>query len=89
MSDSDRTDPPVDDSGEAGNYVEPVDSATGDGQEVGTDSATDKGDFTTSTDLGDGARARPNVDRTDGEYTTSQSNTDDGGGEGGYTDRDE
>lgn len=87
MTDSDRTDP-LPDSGEAGNFVEPVDLG-GDPDVVveGTDPAVDKGDFTTSTDFGDGQTTPPNVTREDGDYTTSQSHDNDAVDDGEYTDR--
>ncbi len=89
MTDSDRTES-VPDSGEAGNFVDPVERE-GDPDVLveGTDPAVDKGDFTTSTDFGAGQTTVPNVSREDGDYTTSQSHDNDSVvDEGEYTDKD-
>ena len=77
---------------ESGNYVEPVDLGkdSDDDVIVGPDPEEEKGDFTTSTDYGDGQTTPPNVEREDGAYTETQSNDDRASGEPGeYTDRDD
>lgn len=86
------TDPqtPADDV-ESGNYVHPVDLGkdSDDDVIVGPDPEEEKGDFTTSTDFGDGQTTPPNVLREDGDFTQTEANENDATHEGGYTDRDE
>lgn len=70
---------PADTDAEAADYVHAVDRGVGTDEEL-TDGA-DKGDFTTSSDHGDGAKAAPNALREAGDYVSSPENDDGKAGE--------